>query len=89
MTREYIASANTIDEAVEIACRELGIQKDDISSQEVLKLPKKGLFGKIKQQAQVRVVVEDESRPSAAPAAPAANRRRPRPPVIYQSCRRT
>ena len=72
MTREYIASANTIDEAVEIACRELGIQKDDISSQEVLKLPKKGLFGKIKQQAQVRVVVEDESRPSAAPAAPAA-----------------
>ena len=41
MTREYIASANTTDEAVEIACRELGIQKDDISSQEVLKLPKK------------------------------------------------
>lgn len=73
MTREYIASANTIDEAVEIACRELGIQKDDISSQEVLKLPKKGLFGKIKQQAQVRVVVEDESRPAAVPAAkPAA-----------------
>lgn len=76
MTREYIASANTVEEAFELACQELGVAPDEISSREVLKLPKKGLFGKIKQQAQVKVTVEDEEpvKPAApvAPAAPAA-----------------
>ena len=66
MTREYIASANTVEEAFELACRELGIQPDEVSSREVLKLPKKGLFGKIKQQAQVKVVVEDPA-PAVVP----------------------
>ena len=66
MTREYIASANTVEEAFELACRELGVEPDEVSSREVLKLPKKGLFGKIKQQAQVKVVVEDPA-PVAAP----------------------
>ena len=82
MTREYIASAKTVDEAFEIACRELGVAPDEISSREVLKLPKKGLFGKIKQLAEVKVTVEDEEpvkpvKPAApkapkAPKAPAA-----------------
>ena len=67
MTREYIASANTVEEAFELACRELGIQPDEASSREVLKLPKKGLFGKIKQQAQVKVTVEDPTPVTAAP----------------------
>ena len=66
MTREYIASANTVEEAFELACQELGIQPDEVSSREVLKLPKKGLFGKIKQQAQVKVVVEDPA-PAVVP----------------------
>ena len=66
MTREYIASANSVEEAFELACRELGIQPDEVSSREVLKLPKKGLFGKIKQQAQVKVVVEDPA-PAVVP----------------------
>lgn len=72
MTREYIASANTVDEAIDIACRELGITPDEISSREVLQLPKKGLFGKIKQQAKVRVVVDDGMDPVPTPPAPAA-----------------
>lgn len=66
MTREYIASANSVEEAFELACRELGIQPDEVSSREVLRLPKKGLFGKIKQQAQVKVVVEDPA-PAVVP----------------------
>lgn len=79
MTREYIASANTVDEAIDIACRELGVTPDEISSREVLQLPKKGLFGKIKQQAKVKVVVEDASIP-APPPAPAARPAAPQPP---------
>ena len=73
MTREYIASANTVEEAFELACQELGVAPDEISSREVLKLPKKGLFGKIKQQAQVKVTVEDEEpvKPAAPVKAPA------------------
>ena len=73
MTREYIASANTVDEAIAIACEELGVSQDECST-EVLQLPKKGLFGKIKQQAKVRVVVETVSVQDlmgTAPAAPA------------------
>lgn len=79
MTREYIASANTVDEAIDVACRELGVTPDEISSREVLQLPKKGLFGKIKQQARVKVVVEDASTP-APPPAPAARPAAPQPP---------
>ncbi len=59
MTREYVAMANTVEEAITIACRELGISEDDCSP-EILQMPKKGLFGKIKQQAKVRVVIETE-----------------------------
>ena len=72
MTREYIASANTVDEAIDIACRELGITPDEISSREVLQLPKKGLFGKIKQQAKVKVVVDDGMDAIPVPPAPSA-----------------
>ena len=57
MTREYVASANTVDEAIAIACRELGVSEEECSP-EILQLPKKGLFGKIKQQAKVRVIIE-------------------------------
>ena len=47
MTREYIASANTVDEAIDIACRELGITPDEISSREVLQLPKKAFLERL------------------------------------------
>jgi len=79
MTREYIASANTVDEAIEIACKELGVSPDECSP-EILQMPKKGFFGKIKQQAKVRVVIEtmdsvremlgvsEAAAPAAAPA---------------------
>ena len=83
MTREYVASANTVDEAIAIACRELGVSEEECSP-EILQLPKKGLFGKIKQQAKVRVVIETidledvlgvtpaAETPVAAPATPKA-----------------
>ena len=52
MTREYIASANTVDEAIEIACKELGVSPEECSP-EILQMPKKRFFGMIKQQAKV------------------------------------
>lgn len=76
MIREYVAMANTVEEAITIACRELGISEDDCSP-EILQMPKKGLFGKIKQQAKVRVAIETTDSlkelldiPQAAPAQP-------------------
>ena len=68
MAREAIATANTLEEATEIACKELGVDAIDCVI-EVLQTPKKGLFGSIKQKAKVKVTVEGEEEVKAAPAA--------------------
>ena len=90
MTREYIASANTVDEAIEIACKELGVSPEECSP-EILQMPKKGFFGKIKQQAKVRVVIEtmdsvremlgvsEVSAPAPAPEKPVEKKAAPAP----------
>lgn len=57
MIREAIATANTLEEATARACEELGVSSTECTT-EVLQLPKKGLFGKIKQLAKVKVTVE-------------------------------
>lgn len=59
MAREAIATANTLEEATEIACKELGVEAIDCVI-EVLQTPKKGLFGGVKQKAKVKVTVEGE-----------------------------
>ena len=59
MAREAIATANTLEEATEIACKELGVDSIDCVI-EVLQTPKKGLFGSIKQKAKVKVTIEGE-----------------------------
>ena len=57
MVREAIATANTLEEATARACEELGVSSTECTT-EVLQLPKKGLFGKMKQFAKVKVTVE-------------------------------
>ena len=57
MGREAIATANTLEEATALACEELGVSSTECTT-EVLQLPKKGLFGKMKQLAKVKVTVE-------------------------------
>ena len=57
MAREAIGTGNTLEEATARACEELGVSSTDCST-EVLQLPKKGLFGKMKQLAKVKVTVE-------------------------------
>lgn len=57
MVREAIATANTLEEATARACEELGVSSTECTT-EVLQLPKKGLFGKMKQLAKVKVTVE-------------------------------
>lgn len=58
MIREVIATGLDLDAAIEKGCSELGIERGDCSV-EVLERVKKGLFGKIKSEAKVRVYVEE------------------------------
>ncbi len=59
MIREAIVVDNDLDVAIEKGCAELGIAREDCNV-EVLERAKKGLFGKIKSGAKVRVYVEEE-----------------------------
>lgn len=57
MIREYTATGATVEEAIENACRELGVSPLDVTP-EILKLPKKGFFKKT--PAEVRITVQSE-----------------------------
>ncbi|MDF2567488.1 MAG: single-stranded nucleic acid binding protein [Oscillospiraceae bacterium] len=54
MIREVIASGRNVEDAIENGCVRLGKQREDVEY-EIVELPKKGLFGKIKAEAQVKV----------------------------------
>lgn len=57
--KEFIASGKTVDEAVENACAELGVTRDDLNvSVEIVDFPQKKLFSSI--PARVKVTVDDE-----------------------------
>lgn len=60
MAKEITITANSEQEALEQAYRELGVSSQQCDAQ-VLQPAKKGLFGKIKQQAIVKVTVVRES----------------------------
>lgn len=59
MIREVIAVGHDVESAIEKGCQELGVAREDASA-EVLERAKKGLFGKLKSEAKVRVYVEEE-----------------------------
>ncbi len=54
LKREIVKEAKTIEEAVELACEELGIDRND-ASVEVLEMPKKGFLGLGQVEAKVKV----------------------------------
>jgi len=56
MKKEVIASAKTIDEAIEEACKELMINRED-ANVEILDIPKKGFLGIGQSLARVKVTV--------------------------------
>lgn len=70
--REIEMTAKTVEEAVEAACRELGVDRDDLGvSYEVLEFPTRKLFKTI--PAKVKVTVEEpETAEAPKPAAPVA-----------------
>ena len=59
MVREVIVSDKTVEAAIEQGCRQLQKERDDVEY-EILEMPKKGLFGKIKSEAKVRVYLVEE-----------------------------
>lgn len=63
MIREVIAVGHDVESAIEKGCAELGVAREDASA-EVLERAKKGLFGKLKSEAKVRVYVEVEDAPA-------------------------
>lgn len=79
--QEVIMTGKTVDDAIELACKELGVARDDINlSIEIIDMPQKRLFGST--PAKVRVVVNEdeisvkdliaglEEKPKAKPEAP-------------------
>ena len=67
--REMTATAKTVEEAVEAACRELGVDRDDLGvSYEVLEMPTRRLFKTT--PAKVKVTVSEPETEVSAPAAP-------------------
>ena len=72
--REMIATAKTVEEAVDAACRDLGVDRNDLGvSYEVLEMPTRRLFKST--PARVKVTVNEPEPAKAAPAqkeAPAA-----------------
>ena len=70
--REIEMTAKTVEEAVEAACRALGVDRDDLGvSYEVLEFPARRLFKSI--PAKVRVTVEEPEAPAAPAAVPRAD----------------
>lgn len=60
MKKEIIKTADTLDRAIELACNELGVSRDDVCV-EVLEVPKKGFLRLGKVEAKVRVTVNEEN----------------------------
>ena len=81
MIIESIKEAKSLEEAVLLACEELGKDRMDVS-EEVLCLPKKGLFGSYKQLAKVRVYYEiADAKPEKKAQAPKHEEKKESKPV--------
>ena len=64
--REVIQEAKTVEEAIDLACQQLGVDRGDAEF-EILTLPKRGFLGLRNTPAKVRVYVEEPA-PAPAPA---------------------
>lgn len=77
--REIIKEGRTVDEAIELACNELGVGRDLIDF-EIINLPKRGFLGFRNTPAKVRVTVnlpEAEEKPPVPKPKPAPEKTQP------------
>ena len=88
MEKTIITTGKTIDAAVEAACAQLGLTRDDISYQ-VLALPKSGFLGIGATPAKVQVTYEAPDLKPAAPVAPAEPAEPAAPKVALSSASRS
>ena len=73
--REYVATAKTVEEAIQLGCEALSVDRDDLGvSYEILEMPQKtGFLGLKVTPAKVKVTVETaDTEPETTPAAPAS-----------------
>ena len=67
--RRIVMTGKTVDEAVEAACAQLGVSRDDLNvTYQVLEMPVRKLFKSV--PARVEVTVEEEETPAAPETAP-------------------
>ena len=69
--REYVATAKTVEEAIQLGCEALSVDRDDLGvSYEILEMPQKtGFLGLKVTPAKVKVTVETaDTEPEATPA---------------------
>ena len=67
--RRIVMTGKTVDEAVEAACTQLGVSRDDLNvTYQVLEMPVRKLFKSV--PARVEVMVEEEETPAAPETAP-------------------
>lgn len=64
--KEVIKEARSVDEAIELACRELGVARDEIDF-EIITLPKRGFLGLRNTPAKVRVCMQEPEPPKPQP----------------------
>ena len=73
--REYVATAKTVEEAIQLGCEALSVDRDDLGvSYEILEMPQKtGFLGLKVTPAKVKVTVETaDTEPETTPTAPVA-----------------
>jgi len=58
MSKEYIFTGKTIDDAISAGCSELGVDRDSISV-EVLEAPSKSFLGLLSTNAKIKIIVKD------------------------------
>ena len=61
--REVIKEARSVEEALDLACQELGVERDAIDF-EIVTLPKRGFLGLRNTPAKVRVFIEEPEAPA-------------------------
>ena len=69
--REYVATAKTVEEAIQLGCEALSVDRDDLGvSYEILEMPQKtGFLGLKVTPAKVKVTVETaDTEPEPPPA---------------------
>ena len=80
--REYVATAKTVEEAIQLGCEALSVDRDDLGvSYEILEMPQKtGFLGLKVTPAKVKVTVETaDTELETTPAAPDPPRQKKRP----------